>query len=216
MYKKLGKIPLADLLLLLHQRAPDLFKEIKPRNWDDGASWDGTKNVAISQSLAQRIDDWLVAQEKPEPERFREETAALMERESKRLATERYALARIEYWKSQGLEDNSHNADSIANFIQTSDKLKSLKGSFTPQTVDLAIDFLGARGSNTLQWRPKVAAPPPPPPQPVRRLPNGEPELPLDANQFQMRRASVEQLRDLDARRRASKPHSSGWHGATC
>jgi len=54
--------------------------------------------------------------------------------------------------------------------------------------------------------------PPPPPVPPVRRLSNGEPELPLDANHFQMCRASVVQLRDLDARRRASKPHSSGWH----
>jgi hypothetical protein len=123
--------------------------------------------------------------------------------------------ARLDYWRSQGLLDNEHNANAIVNFIQASDKLKALKGRFTQQTVDLAVDFLGAKGSNVLQWQPKVAAPPTPPPQPVRRLPNGEPELPLDASQFQMRRASVDQLRDLDARRRASKPHGSGWHGAT-
>jgi hypothetical protein len=219
-YKKLGKIPLADLLLLLQQKAPNLFEEIKPRTHWDGASWDGTKNVSISQALAQRIDHWQVAQEPPQPklepyvDLFKEETAELIEREGKRIRDEREASARVEYWKSQGREDNEHNATAITNFLQTSDKLKSVKGRFTPQTVDLDVDFLGAKGSKVLQWRPKVGAPPPPPPQPVRRLSNCEPELPLDANQFQMRRASVEQLRDLDARRRASKPHSSGWHGA--
>jgi hypothetical protein len=175
----------------------------------------------IPVDVASRLDSWLMLNglgiaEKPKQEpyvdRFREETEALRVSENKRIRDERAASARLQqYVDEQGLLNNEHNANAITKFIN---EHSVLKGRFTSQAVDIALDFLGAKGSNTLQWRPKAAAPPPPPPQPVRRLPNGEPELPLDANQFQMRRASVEQLRDLDARRRASKPHSSGWHGA--
>jgi hypothetical protein len=85
--------------------------------------------------------------------------------------------------------------------IQTSDKLKTLKGRFTSQSVNLAVDFLGAKGLEVLQWRPKVAPTPPPPPRLVRRLPNGELKLPVNATEGQMRAASVEQLKDLLKRR---------------
>jgi len=44
-------------------------------------------------------------------------------------------------------------------------------------------------------------------------LANGEPELPLDADEFTMRHASVSQLRDLSARRFEGKSRP-GWHGA--
>jgi hypothetical protein len=51
-----------------------------------------------------------------------------------------------------------------------------------------------------------VTAPPPPvvtapPPPQVRRLPNGEPELALDASVVEMRAASKIQLQDLSRRR---------------
>ena len=46
-YKKLGTIPLADLMPLLEKKAPDLFEEIKSRvNWD-GTTWSGSTRVHI-------------------------------------------------------------------------------------------------------------------------------------------------------------------------
>jgi hypothetical protein len=85
--------------------------------------------------------------------------------------------------------------------------LKKL-GSLSAAHVDRAVEILD--GDGVLQWQqisaPTAPSPAPAPPQPpapvVRTLPNGEPELRIDATESEMRNASVEQLRDLDARRR--------------
>jgi len=46
-------------------------------------------------------------------------------------------------------------------------------------------------------------------------LKNGENPLPLDADEFTMKKASVEQLRDLSARRcEGKKQFRQGWHRA--
>ena len=124
-----------------------------------------------------------------------EGSAELAIRERKRLATEREASARIEYWKSQGLLDNELNASAITKFIK---EHPVLKGRFTPQAVDIAIDFLGTKGSNVLQWRPKVTAPPsaatPKPWKP------GDP-LPDNATVAQLHAASVEEVREWKRRK---------------
>jgi hypothetical protein len=205
-YKKLGTIPLPDLLLLLRDKAPELFAEIKPRT-------DHTKGVNISQALAAKIDDFLVSLEppqhthgfgipqgtqqpvppkpKPEPwvDPFHKETAELIEREGKRIRRERAAQARLEYWQSQGLLDNKANADAIVNFIK---EHNILKGRFNQASVDIAIDWLGPKGSNVLQWRPKVVAPPPaPPPKPWKP---GDP-LPDSATEYQLRHSSLADMK---------------------
>ena len=221
-------------MLLLRQNAPDLFEEVKSgaKDWD-ATTWAG-KTVHLSRSLAQRIDDFLVAQEqdasyrrmpkpksvqppppkveskpKPavqptvpeqsEPERFKEETRKIIEAESKRLKDEREAEDLLNHYQQQGLLNNQHNTDLIVDFIYTSDKLKSLQGRFTKQSVYLAVDFLGPKGSNVLQWRPKEVAAPPPAATPKPWKP-GDP-LPDNATVAQLHAASVEEVKEWKRRK---------------
>jgi len=113
----------------------------------------------------------------------------------------REGAARVDWWVSTG-----KNGRRLANIKFNQDKvievLKKL-GGLSAKNVDRAIEIL----DGVLQWVEEVPAPAsvPAPPQPravVRTLPNGEPELSIDATESEMRNASVEQLRDLDARRR--------------
>jgi hypothetical protein len=190
-YKKLGQVPLSDIMPELQTKAPELFKEVASRiRWDAGsATWDSSKS--LPQALAQKLDDWLVAQvppEKSEPEKFREESAALAISERKRLSEEREAQARLDYWKTQGLEDNEHNANAVANFIKTHSVLKSR---FTAQAVDIAIDFLGRKGSNVLQWQQNIAVKPAAKPVVWKA---GDP-LPDNATNAMLRASSVSEVK---------------------
>ena len=166
-------------------------------HWD-GRTWSGVKGARIPQQLAQRIDDWLVAQEPPqEPYRdtFIEDTRKLIESESKRLKSEREALARIEYWKSQGLLDNEHNANEITKFIK---EHSVLQGRFTSQAVDIAVDFLGAKGSNVLQWQSAISKA-----APAASAPSWKPDDPLpdNATVAQLRAAPVDDVKEWKRRK---------------
>ena len=136
--------------------------------------------------------------EESEPDRFKRETRELLERESKRLKNERDAQALLEYYVKNGLLNNEFNANAITDFIETSDKLKSSQGRFTKQSVYLAVDFLGPKGSNVLQWQPKIAAPPPAAtPKPWKP---GDP-LPDNATVAQLHAASVEEVKEWKRRK---------------
>jgi len=146
-----------------------------------------------------------------EPEILREamdlnETEARRKRE----ADEKAGLARLQqYQRERGLLDSQHNGEAIRKFLE---EHPQTNGIVTESTIDVAISHLGPKGSNTLQWaQPKPATPPSVPD--VRRLPNGEAELPIDASEVAMRKASVPQLKDLAARRREGKQRP-GWSGA--
>jgi hypothetical protein len=201
-YKKLGQTPIVDLMLSLKQKAPDLFEEIAPHvNFNDGTA-------RISQSLAQKLDDWLVAQEPPYRDTFHEETEKIRVNENKRIREEREAQARLQqYVDEQGLLDNEYNANSIAKFIQTSNKMTAFKGRFTPQSVDLAIEWL--RASKILQWRSEVVAPPPAAKPTVERLPNGEERLPSDTTNAILHRSSKAQVKDWIERKRQEPQQNS-------
>jgi hypothetical protein len=130
-----------------------------------------------------------------------EEAAAF--KQAKIAADAKAGLERLKQHVEEGLEGTPENGARIRKFLDEHDQIKGLT---TPQTVDIAISCLGPRGTNVLTWKPKVApAPPPPPPPPVRHLDNGEPELPLEATEKEMRAASVTQLKDLSKRRNEGK-----------
>ena len=177
------------------RKAPDLFKEIK-------SAKSHKQRIHLSQSLAQRIDDFLVAQEsepkpdkaqteyverwvaakktaaepKSEPERFRESTRELIEREGLRIRTERAVVARFEFWQTQGLLNTQKNADEITNFISI------LRVPLTPNAVDTAVVKLRDR----LEWYK------PAPPQPAWKP--GDP-LPPDATVQMLRDSSVDEIK---------------------
>lgn len=114
--------------------------------------------------------------------------------------------AQLAAYQKVGLADTERNAKIIQDAIARRDK-----GVFCSVSVRNAVE---AERSN-LEWV-KVAATPaatPVPPAPVDLLPNGEPVLPLDADAYQMRKASTEQLRDL-SRRRGEGQSRHGWSSA--
>jgi hypothetical protein len=186
-YKKLGTIPLADMLKQLQEKAPDLYAEV--------VSVRSRNHGRLSQLLAQKLDNWLVAQVPPYRDTFKDETRELVEREGKRIRDEREAAARIEHWRSQGLLDNEHNANAITKFIK---EHSVLKGRFTSQAVDVAVDFLGPKGSNVLQWRSIVVAPAPAAtPKPWKP---GD-QLPLDATVQMLRDAPVGDVKEWKRRK---------------
>jgi hypothetical protein len=122
------------------------------------------------------------------------------------------AKARLQqYVDEQGLEPSQHNLDVISAWLR-----QNLKGYWSSTGIDVAIQTLGPRGTDTLRWKPKVAEPPPAPPPPAEptevlgNLPNGEPRLPLDKPIPP--KASKEQAKDWLDRFRKEKPYvrSSG------
>ena len=119
----------------------------------------------------------------------------------------------LQYVREQNLADTIENSNAIAEWLA-----ENTHGYVSSNNIDAAIKILGPRGRNVLTWSPKVQpAPPSPPPQPpVRLLHTGEPELPLDAGEAQMRAASVVQLKDLSKRRgEGRKTWRNGWTSAT-
>ncbi len=105
------------------------------------------------------------------------------------------------YLSDQGLLDNDYNRDLFFGWFDRN------KAAFTSANVDICIQQL----SSELQWAvwsPRVA-----PVVTVRMLENGEPELPIDCSEQEMRRASKAQLQDLSLRRGEGR-QSRGWSGS--
>jgi len=142
-------------------------------------------------------------------ERITKETTEKGKREQDRKA----AHARYDQYIAEGLVDSERNANLILQFSK-----EKANGLMNAQVVDLAISNLGPRGTNQLKrGAPQPAATTPTPQEPVQEfLPNGEPQLPLDASESAMRRASVTQLHDLAKRQQASRKlqNRQGWKGA--
>jgi hypothetical protein len=126
------------------------------------------------------------------------------EEEAKRQALEDSGHAQINAYRKVGLQDTPRNAEIIRTAIENRGR-----GIFCSTSVRNAVE---AERSN-LEWgKPVSAAPVAPPPQPVELLPSGEPRLPLGT--IPARHHSIAQLRDLDARQRASRSRHAGTFGA--
>jgi hypothetical protein len=193
---------------------------------------DGTfKPGEIPVDIADQLDFWLgkynatkqkreqqaanlaghVAAQKLEGE-FKEQVRQLADTQRDKQA----AIARLdEYERARGLIASDKNIAAITDFIQNSDELKGSKGRWSVATVDVAVAFLGPRGTNVLEFvTPKAlqSSTPSSTPLPPEYLPNGEERLPLGT--VPQRHHSVAQLKDLDARQRATRGYSrDGWHG---
>jgi hypothetical protein len=150
----------------------------------------------------------------PEPTPLIDLDEVLREQEAdmKRAADQAHAINRLNEYAAAGLEDTEANANLIKEFVNNS----AVHGYWSREIVDAAIANLGPRGSNQLTWKPKAAPAPPPPPEPTEVLADWQ--LPLDANEKQMKNASVKALQDLIARRRAATgqqyARSSGSFGS--
>jgi hypothetical protein len=122
----------------------------------------------------------------------------------KRRADRAAAVNRLQqYVVEQGLEETTENAERVKEWLQ-----QNLKGYWSSLGVDACLQNLGPKGKNTLTWKKTTVAPPPPPPaEPAEilvTLPNGELQLALNTPDWQLKQASVVQLKDLNARRRVA------------
>ena len=137
-----------------------------------------------------------------EPESIRE--ALDVSKNEERRRVERQAShedafeARLREYERAGLEPTSENADKIVAFIKDHPQLK---GYYSSQAADVAVAWLGPKGSNVLTWKPKEAPAPPPsesaePTEVLGTLPDGTKQLPLDVDQFTLSRATKDQARD--------------------
>lgn len=176
---------------------------------------DGIHDVdvnALKQDTRARVLQFLQPKQ-DEPEVFRinpnevEARAKLVKAE----ADEAAGVARLEqYVTEQGLLPVPENAEAVKAFLD-----EHLRGYWSAAGVDAAVANL----RTTLKWKPKtpppIIAPDTSPTETVRLLSNGEPELQLNASEFQMRRASKAQLLDLDKRQREARGRDrNGWVGA--
>jgi hypothetical protein len=107
---------------------------------------------------------------------------------------------RLREYERAGLEPTPENADKIVAFIKDHPQLK---GYYSAQAADVAVAWLGPKGSNALTWKPQVEAKPPEPAEPAESQESLEPwQLRIDASEPEMKNASVRALQDLIARRR--------------
>jgi hypothetical protein len=86
-------------------------------------------------------------------------------RQSAKIAEKNAAIARLDQFQREGLVPSDKNVREITNFIDTSFSLpENLRGRWTVQTVDLAVQYLGREGH--LEFRKPEPAQPVAPPQP--------------------------------------------------
>jgi hypothetical protein len=108
----------------------------------------------------------------------------------------------LRIYRAAGLADTERNSRWIREYLE-----ENANGVYCAVTVRTAVENQRAN----LDWiKVPVVAAAAPAQEPVTLLSNGEAQLPLNATQSAMRRASVTQLRDL-ARRRGegqSRPHA--------
>jgi hypothetical protein len=203
-----GKI---DMQLLKSTNA-HLHKIVSHYIGEDGKPIGGS--VMLPVDIADRLEQWLIKEEDRKVERMQADEQRRLDDEIKRVNDLTAARARLEEWVKAGLLNTQENANAIDNFIRTAPELNGWN-KFTPKTVDVAISFLGPKGSNVLTW----AAPPETvtitSPEPVvSYLDNGEVQLPIGTQPT--RAHSVAQLKDLDKRTRESlglNKDRQGWHG---
>jgi hypothetical protein len=171
-----------------------------------------TTATPVQQASTQAVPH---APEKSVEQRFQEEVAELVKSESKRLQIERdkvEGLARLQkYADEQNLLETPENVALVQKWLD-----EKVKGYWSASGVSAAIANLRA----TLKWKPKtpppVTAPVTVQPEPIRLLGNGEPELPINATEQQMKKASIAQLRDLSRRRgEGRQTWRHGWKAAS-
>ncbi len=125
-------------------------------------------------------------------------------RQSAKITEKNAAIARLDqFQREQGLVPSDKNVREISNFIDTSFSLpENLRGRWTVQTVDLAVQYLGRDGR--LEFHKPEPAQPATPPQPQVTLSDGSKQLPLDKPVPS--NATKEQARDYLARVRKQQP----------
>jgi len=134
-----------------------------------------------------------------ERKRIREELRVQQEQEAQRVANENAAYAYYYKLVNTGeirLADVAENQQKIVAYMVERNQLPSA------ETVRLAIIAL----NDSLEWVRMTPS--------VGKLPSGEPQLPLNASEYEMRHASKEQLQDLSARKGEGRSRSTGSFGS--
>jgi uncharacterized membrane protein len=197
-YKVLGTIPFDDVLERLEGTPLHAELIVCPKRPNG--------NYAVSNDLAQRIDDFLfqhkqrmyapihAAQAKEQQQKFQNEMRELAAKERTRVQHVNGYKARLQQYFEVGLLDTEKNAKLIADWFTT-----NVKGFVSATGLDVAVAFLRSQ----LDWY-KPAPPPKPQPKPKPWSPESGEPLPLAATEEMLRQASVAQVKDWVKRKRSS------------
>jgi len=170
-----------------------------------------TGNQLQAWHKAQYPNEYAETSQRPKWTSTAEDVKEQLAAAKRNVAEREAAIVRLEtYWeKEKGLINNQHNADALT------DGLHQLNEGFTVASVDKTIVIL--RDLGKLQWKSDKPAAPATPAKPAApaKLKDGTDPLPLDADEFAMRRASKEQLRDLSRRRGEGQQRQAGWSGSS-
>ena len=158
----------------------------------------GTETFDVPIAFAKAVERW----QETNPSELWEEQQKQAEKDALKARVEKdekAAIARLNWWETQGLLPTPKNIGLVKQWV-----LVQGAGYLSAANIDSAINAL----RDQLEWAqpaaPVASAAPVAPVAPVP-LPNGEIELPLDASEPEMRRASVAQLQDLDRRRNPNR-----------
>jgi hypothetical protein len=190
----------------------DILRELSPRlyrtvvkyhfNLRETSGQQEIDESRLSEFTRGELLDWLSAQPKPpapvQPVEPQLDLDAEFKADLQRASDQARGLARLEqFCEEQGLQRCPANAEKVQQWID-----QNLKGYWSQEGVDAAVLAL----KNELTWAPKTAPPPPPPPSPASKQEPTEVladwQLPLDADERTMRKASTKALLDLNQRRR--------------
>lgn len=184
-----------DQLLLLRNSDPTLYAHATSRGWvtvDNKAEID-TEKIPSNQ-YRKKFEDWAAEQDVAQKQAEAEKRQQREKDEQNAKAVD----ARIRWWINQGLVNSDANAKMLIDFVNSHKKLRAVTV-VTPDLIDAVVQILRHEGK--LEWHVPQPTPAQTPAPAIRMLPNGEPELDINASDSEMLRASIPQLRDLSKRR---------------
>lgn len=163
------------------------------------AEWSILPQQPIIRSAEPSPAQPLAVQPKPvEPQIDMAEVEREEQADIQRAADKAAGKNRLNDYAASGLEDTQANAAAIKQWLD-----ENVKGYLSEQAIDLAVQWLGPRGKDVLTWKPKtVASPLPAHAASSEALQDWQ--LPINADERTMKKASVRALKDLLARRRAA------------
>jgi len=174
---------------------PDIYKAVCDQTGHTGGIHDvEIEKLSLSKQKKFNLSLWSLNQhvapppEAEEPQLSMAQIEAEEKQDIQRRVDKARAIQRVnDYVRDAGLVESDANGKLIREWIENAG------GHWTPELVDAAIIAL----NNQLEWRSTEPVPEPEKPEVLQPW-----QLPIDADKYQMKKASTKALLDLNQRRR--------------